>query len=167
MMPPVCGLVLFCPDADPQKQSAAMCPFAESSRANMWPSYAPLSSHEDDLPYGDSSSGDVKHQQRQESSVRAYIVYVFLALVVILNLATFTKTLTMQADVLSAVTQARNIDNLPRPDPYVGLHLKHCEFTWAHTSLISRLKLLQDLEKRGGSGCGRESWVGSHVKQCV
>lgn len=99
-----------------------------STQANMWPSYAPLTSHEDDTLLGEPSAAEEKTQEREGSGFQPYALYIFLAIVLILNLATFAKTLTMQGETLSAITQARDIDRLPRPDPYVGLPSQHCKF---------------------------------------
>jgi hypothetical protein len=94
----------------------------------MQPSYERLSSHEDEILLGQPSNAVEKYQQQEHSSsTKPYVLYLFLAVVLVLNIATFAKTLSIQADTLSSITQARDIESLPRPDPYVGLPLKTCK----------------------------------------
>ncbi|KAJ3550443.1 hypothetical protein NMY22_g479 [Coprinellus aureogranulatus] len=102
--------------------------FLHPTQASMWPSYAPLTSQEDDTLLDEPSSAVEKFRRSEKSSIKPYALYFFLAAVLILNLATFAVTLTMQADILDAITRARDLDSLPRPDPYVGLPTKHCEY---------------------------------------
>ena len=93
----------------------------------MQPTYERLSSQEDETLLGQPSSAVEKHQQQERSSnIRPYVLYIFLAVVLVLNVATFAKTLSMQADTLFAITQARDVESLPRPDPYFGLPSKTC-----------------------------------------
>ncbi|KAJ3508465.1 hypothetical protein NMY22_g16609 [Coprinellus aureogranulatus] len=102
--------------------------FLHPTQASMWPSYAPLTSQEDDALLDEPSSAIEKSSRLEKSSIKPYALYFFLAAVLILNLTTFAVTLTMQADTLTAITQARDVDSLPRPNPYVGLPSKHCEY---------------------------------------
>ena len=118
----------------------------------MQSSYERVSSHEDETLLGQPSSAVEKYQQQERSNnTKPYVLYLFLAVVLVLNIGTFAKTLSMQANTLSSIVQARDIESLPRPDPYFGLPVKTCKRSLSPQTLyIQLLNQLQDCRLEWG-----------------
>lgn len=85
--------------------------------------YSLLSSQEGESPPQEQCISTAKRQTSQvsETFIKLRVLYILLSLVLIVNGVMFAQTMAMQLKTISAMTQARDIDKLPRPDPYVGL----------------------------------------------